>query len=119
METPARGKLKRRDVTLNPLSEEWFRRKATPFGVRLLGGGTRPRPDYTRRVLNKGLEVSIHPFALITRPIPIRKLIELGKTINPAALPFAKTRSGREIMSAQANSARKKEEALARGRSKV
>ena len=117
MNTPQRSSLKKRDITLNPLSKEWMRRKATPFGVRLLEGRkVRTRPNYTEKVfLDKSLSISINPFALLTRPLPIRKLIEISTTMNPASLPFARTSSGHEVMTAQLNAARKKEEALSKG----
>ena len=115
--TPLRGRLKRKDITLNPLSEEWFRRKATPFGVRFLEGKNppNPRPNYTKQAfvrnqLSRSLQ--IHPFALLSTRIPIRKLLE-----NKArgTLPLPRSSSVREVMASQLASAKKKDVNLSKG----
>jgi len=118
MMTPARGRLKRRDKVLVPLSEEWIRRKATPFGVRYLEGRTppNPRPDYTKQVFLKNQiskDLQIHPFALLSTKIPIRKLIDEVKKRN--ALPFPISSSKREVMGAQLASAKKNDIDLNKG----
>ena len=119
MQTPQRSRLKKRDLTLNPLSEEWIRRKATPFGVRLLEGRSAPeRPDYTKKVMMENAvskSVRVHPFALLSTKLPIRKLIESKRT-ERRAIPQVHTRSVRDVMKAQLLSNKNKDINLAKGR---
>ena len=118
MLTPERGRLKRRDITLNPLSEEWIRRKATPFGVRFLEGRNppNPRPNYTKQVFLNGQiaqNLQIHPFALLSTKLPIRKLLDEVKKRN--SLPFPLSSSKREVMGAQLASAKRNDIDLNKG----
>lgn len=120
MNLPSRTRLKKRDITLNPLSDEWIRRKATPFGVRLLEGkNVRERPDYTNQVFTAGARTfRIHPLALQSTHIPIRRLISEARN-KSRPLPLAletRTKSVRDVMGRQLEAAKKDDMANATGR---
>lgn len=60
--------LKKRSVTLDPLSPEWIKRKPVPFGEKHLGNiRTSPRPDYTADFKNGGEPIQIRSLGLASK----------------------------------------------------